>query len=197
MAQLDQQQVLEGHTDRVWNVAWSPTGSHLLYTLGRVRDNTAIQQARTPSAGDSIASCSGDKTVRIWRQHGSTDTWICAAILEETHHRSIRCSSWSPDGRHLATASFDATTAIWEVQVLKPCQGHCRACVSHAPVERRTKQQILLQGNTWDQVALLEGHESEVKGVAWSSSGLLHLQAAHYPAVILIVWHVLHQPSPW
>ncbi|KAA6430054.1 MAG: putative cytosolic iron-sulfur assembly -like [Trebouxia sp. A1-2] len=119
MARLEQTQVLEGHTDRVWNVAWSPKG-------------------------DSIASCSGDKTVRIWQRHGTTDTWICAAILEETHHRSIRCSSWSPDGRYLATASFDATTAIWEVQ-----------------------------GSTWEQVALLEGHESEVKGVAWSSSGSL------------------------
>ena len=68
-------------------------------------------------AGDSIASCSGDKTVRVWRRHGACESWICAAILEETHHRSIRCSSWSPDGRYLATASFDATTAIWEVQV--------------------------------------------------------------------------------
>ena len=72
---------------------------------------------RKCSTGNSIASCSGDKTVRIWQQHGSSDTWVCAAILEETHHRSIRCSSWSPDGRYLATASFDATTAIWEVQV--------------------------------------------------------------------------------
>ena len=69
-----------------------------------------------PYTGDSIASCSGDKTVRVWQRHGTTDTWVCAAILEETHHRSIRCSSWSPDGRYLATASFDATTAIWEVQ---------------------------------------------------------------------------------
>ena len=41
---------------------------------------------------------------------------MCSAILEEAQARTIRCCSWAPGGRQLATASFDATTAIWEVQ---------------------------------------------------------------------------------
>ena len=69
------------------------------------------------SAGEMLASCSGDKAVRIWaRQQPGSDAWSCAAILEEAQMRTIRCVAWSPDGRCLATASFDATTAIWEVQ---------------------------------------------------------------------------------
>ncbi len=38
--------------------------------------------------------------------------------------------------RHLAVASFDRTVAIWEVQ-----------------------------GGVWEDVALLEGHESEVRSI--------------------------------
>ena len=42
---LEQVCVLKGHLDRVWNVAWSPNGSLL-------------------------ASCGGDKVVRIWGKEG-------------------------------------------------------------------------------------------------------------------------------
>lgn len=68
--------------------------------------------------GDTLASCSGDKTVRLWtRKSPDSEEWLCSAILEEAQARTIRCCSWAPGGRQLATASFDATTAIWEVQV--------------------------------------------------------------------------------
>ncbi|KAL6781999.1 hypothetical protein ACKKBF_B10240 [Auxenochlorella protothecoides x Auxenochlorella symbiontica] len=118
MPKLRLLQSLEGHDDRVWHVAWSPPG-------------------------DTLASCSGDKTVRIWRrsQPGS-DTWHCTAILEDVHSRTIRSCCWSPTGSHLATASFDRTVAIWEVK-----------------------------GAVWEMTTLLEGHESEVKDVAWSPDG--------------------------
>ena len=73
-------------------------------------------QGLVKGAGNLLASCSGDKTVRIWAKNPKSCTWVCSAILEETHHRTIRGCSWSPDGKCLATASFDATTAIWEMQ---------------------------------------------------------------------------------
>lgn len=68
--------------------------------------------------GATLASCSGDKTVRLWtRKSPDSEEWVCSATLEEAQARTIRCCSWAPSGRQLATASFDATTAIWEVQV--------------------------------------------------------------------------------
>lgn len=52
-------QELEGHTDRVWSVAWSP-------------------------GGGLLASCSGDKSLRIWEKapssSSSSPTWTCKVL---------------------------------------------------------------------------------------------------------------------
>ena len=93
--------------------------------------------------GEALASCSGDKTVRIWTRNVSGN-WRCAAILEGTHTRTVRSCSWSPNARCLVTASFDRTVAIWEAQ-----------------------------GDSWEHVAVLEGHENEVKAAAWNPNGNL------------------------
>lgn len=49
MAKMQELVTLSGHQDRVWCVAWNPTGSLL-------------------------ASCGGDKTIRIWGKEG--DNWV-------------------------------------------------------------------------------------------------------------------------
>lgn len=124
--ELREIQRLEGHTDRVWGLAWNPT-------TGGSTGKPAM-----------LASCSGDKTVRIWQQSTATGSFVCQAVLEETHTRTVRSCAWSPSGNLLATASFDATTAIWEQN-----------------------------GNEFECVSTLEGHENEVKSVSWNASGSL------------------------
>ncbi|XP_027350551.1 protein CIA1 isoform X2 [Abrus precatorius] len=123
--ELKEIQRLEGHTDRVWSLDWNPATGHAGIPL-------------------VFASCSGDKTVRIWEQNLSSGLWASKAVLEETHTRTVRSCSWSPSGKLLATASFDATTAIWENV-----------------------------GGDFECVSTLEGHENEVKSVSWNASGTL------------------------
>ncbi|CAO3659979.1 unnamed protein product [Umbelopsis ramanniana] len=123
MPQLELVAQLKGHNDRVWQVAWSPNGNML-------------------------ASCSGDKTVRIWANtsHSDTSKWDCIDVLMERINEPFRSVAWAPNGKELATASFDSTTGVWEY-------------------EERDKE--------WECVATLEGHENETKSVAWSANGSL------------------------
>lgn len=116
MKQLDEVCALVGHNERVWHVSWRFDGKLL-------------------------ASCSGDRTIRLWSTN-SNGLWECVVILEDAQSRTIRACEWSPDGRYLASVSFDGTTVIWEKQ-----------------------------GSSYEVISSLEGHESEVKSVAWSPSG--------------------------
>ena len=100
-------------------MTWSCIVPHHAQELDYTTVSSAILiRIHIPVAGETLASCSGDKTVRLWtRKSPGSEEWVCSAILEESQTRTIRCCSWAPGGRQLATASFDATTAIWEVQV--------------------------------------------------------------------------------
>ena len=55
-------QDLHGHTDRVWSVAWNP--------------NSGL--AGKPAM---LASCGGDKTIRVWQHgpstHPTSPSWSC------------------------------------------------------------------------------------------------------------------------
>lgn len=68
---------------------------------------------------------------------------MCTGVMEDFTQRTVRSCAWSPDGRFLACASFDAMTTVW----------------------------ALTPSGDMEMVATLEGHENEVKGVAWSPSG--------------------------
>eukprot|EP00667_Euglena_gracilis_P019294 EG_transcript_20648 len=113
---------LRGHEDRVWCADWHPHG-------------------------DMIASCSGDRTVRVWRRFDSAgdSSWVLVATLSGDHQRTVRSVAWSPDGQLLACGSFDATVTIYA----RDEEGRFTA------------------------LHTLEGHENEVKGVAWDNEGRL------------------------
>lgn len=140
---------IAGHTDRVWQVSWAPSGNELASCGG----DSAVRIVRTARCPDR-RRCTHTQRGALYLtrragggvqwQRDAAGSWKCASVLENVHQRTIRSCAYSPCGKFLATASFDATTAIWE-----------------------------RQDGEFECIATLEGHENEVKSVSWASSGAL------------------------
>uniref|UniRef100_A0A0K0G3P5 Probable cytosolic iron-sulfur protein assembly protein CIAO1 homolog n=1 Tax=Strongyloides venezuelensis TaxID=75913 RepID=A0A0K0G3P5_STRVS len=100
---------------RAWCIKWDPNGSLL-------------------------ATCGADKTIKIWKFQDNQLEKVDKIIGDQL--RTIRSLSFSPCGKFLASASFDATIIIYEKE-----------------------------SDTFSELHRLEGHESEVKCCQYSPSG--------------------------
>jgi WD40 repeat protein len=99
----------------------------------------------------------------------------------EGHTKEISGVSASPDGKHAASASFDGTIRIWELQT-----GQCRViaghegsvhCIGYSPDGKRLlsgghdKVVRLWNAGSGELMHTLLGHSGTVHGVAFSADG--------------------------
>lgn len=159
---------------RCWALAWSPGGALL-------------------------ASCGGDRTVRVWGREGSG--WACRAVLADGHQRTVRRVAWSPCGHYLASASFDGTTCVWKRQdgtfeVVATLEGHENEVksVAWAPSgsllatcsrDKSVWVWEVDEEEEYECVSVLNAHTQDVKHVVWHPSQELLASASYDDTVRL------------
>ncbi|CAE6481276.1 unnamed protein product [Rhizoctonia solani] len=127
--------MLEGHSGKVWSVAYSTDGSKLVsgssdgtIRLWDLRDgssigdpiihkeNEMIASVAFSPVGDYIAWGADDSTVRVW-DWGKRE-YVGKPF--EGHRDTVWSVAFSPDGTHIASGSHDGTIRIWDTQKRTP-----------------------------------------------------------------------------
>uniref|UniRef100_A0A183C395 Probable cytosolic iron-sulfur protein assembly protein CIAO1 homolog n=1 Tax=Globodera pallida TaxID=36090 RepID=A0A183C395_GLOPA len=135
--------------DRCWALCWHHSGK-LLASCGEDRTVKVWQCVALPE--DNASSSGGDGAIDDGSGTNTKLKLLCALRGDQT--RSIRSVAFSPCGRFLASASFDATVVVYEQQQNEDCDDGAGGGVLE-----------------FEELHRLEGHESEVKCVAFSASG--------------------------
>lgn len=91
-----EENILEGHTDWVRDVAFAPS-----IGLGKTY----------------LASCSQDKTVLIWTQEQPGDEWKKRLLKEEPFPDVVWRVSWSVGGNMLAVSCGDNKVTLWKENI--------------------------------------------------------------------------------
>lgn len=133
-----------------------------------------------------LATASSDKSSKIYKLSKSKNFPLIAK-LEETHKRSVRAVSFKPpllssesdfiDLPAVASGSFDSTISIWGIdepeEMLDNEDDMDEDETESAKTARKQRENDLLTSptNEWNLMALIEGHENEIKAVAWNRSG--------------------------
>lgn len=146
---------LPAHSDKAWSVS-----SHQVLPL--------------------LATASSDKTSKIYKLSESQD-FPLVATLEGTHKRSVRTVSFKPhlkssendfiDLPALASGSFDSTISVWGIDEPEELLDEDEDMEDEEGKKQREIDVLTSAKNEWNLMALIEGHENEVKAVAWNRSG--------------------------
>ncbi|KIW24860.1 uncharacterized protein PV07_10547 [Cladophialophora immunda] len=184
-------QTLEGHSDFVNSVAFSPDSARLASASGdctvKIWDTSSgacldtleghsgpVKSVAFSPDSARLASASWDCTVKIW----DTSSGACLETLEG-HSKGVNSVAFSPDSARLASASRDYTVKIWDTSsgaCLETLEGHSKGVNSVAFSPNSARLASALGDHTvkiWDTssgacLETLEGHSETVNSVAFS-----------------------------
>ncbi|KAI0465310.1 hypothetical protein LJB42_000540 [Komagataella kurtzmanii] len=95
-----------------------------------------------------LATVSGDRTCRVYNLETKR---LIVVLDDDSHSKTLSSVEWKPTGEFpsLAIGSFDSTISIWG-----------------------NEEAVLEDEDSWTLMAIIEGHENEIKGVSWSHDGV-------------------------
>ncbi len=111
----------------------------------------------------TFASCSHDQVINLYH-------WDIASNSVENvnackgHERSVDCIAVSPNGRHLASGSFDTNLKIWGAKL----QQQGEAAAESAEAAENTKKAKTSSSVTRTPITTLAGHKEGISGVAFT-----------------------------
>ncbi|HEY3447756.1 MAG TPA: protein kinase [Myxococcales bacterium] len=193
---------LEGHTDRVFGVAFSPDGTTLA-TSGRDRSiilwdvatftrrmtvqghKDTVSSVLFSPDGALLASGSWDHLARLWDARTGEPKFALAA-----HKERVNQLAFSPDGKVLATSSHDGTVRLWNTATGKPEKivlepGSSVLSVAFSPdgttiaTGAADKKVMLFDARTGASKATLEGHKDGATALAYSPDGALLISTGY------------------
>jgi WD40 repeat protein len=186
--------ILEGHTDTVLSVAFSPDGQSVVSGSGdntvRVWDATTGAERHTMHGhkffvlavafsldGQSVVSGSGDNTVRVWDATTGAERHTMHG-----HEDEINSVAFSPDGQSVVSGSSDNTVRVWDTTTgaerltMHGHEGRVRSVAFSLDGQSVVSGSDDKTLHVWDATTgteqhTMHGHEYTVKSVAFSPNG--------------------------
>lgn len=180
---------IKGHTGTVWYLDWEGIGN-VPSTAAVCEQGTSLSaewKDQRAMSGPRLASCSDDRTVRIWKRRpkeqraqsqvgstgipsiirptGTDETWEEDVLLPQIHELSIYAVAWSKRTGLLASVGADGRIVVYEELFLT---SPARTPDTNTPTD--TSAIIPRTHTEWVAIAILEGAHGiyEVNHVAWA-----------------------------
>jgi len=150
-----------------WSATFSIDGKYLAVCFGNPNTHIKIYDVTSLSQNDASSNTTDSKDkqdIDISKQ------WKLISTIREEHTRTIRSVSFAPTSSTisvpiLASASFDGKVLIWEC--------YPDAISTNVSQSNNDDENSNIENNLFEPIAQLEGHESEVKCLAWNTTGSL------------------------